>query len=138
MSKWLRYVVAGLLLAVFSASAYSQTVEDTLSVYFHKSSAVFNKKYRNNEARAEEFFRVFNAFQSVSDIKVLKVETIGVASPEGQSSFNEILSKARMAALRRIIKSKSSYPDSLIFYSNLREDWGELAEAIANDSNVVF
>ena len=136
--KLVRYVIAGLLLAVFSTSAYSQTVEDTLCVYFHKSSAVYNKVYKDNEARAEEFFRVFNAFQSVSDVKVLKVETIGVASPEGQSAFNEILSKARMAALRRIIRNKSDYPDSLIRYSNLREDWGELAKVVANDSNIVF
>jgi hypothetical protein len=113
-------------------------VEDTLCVYFHKSSAVYNKVYKENEARAEDFFRVFNAFQSVSDIKVLKVETIGVASPEGKSAFNEILSKARMDALRRIIRNKSDYPDSLIQYSNLREDWGELAKAVANDSNIVF
>ena len=43
-----------------------------------------------------------------------------------------------MAALRRIIRNKSDYPDSLIQYSNLREDWGELAKAVANDSNIVF
>lgn len=137
MLRWVRYIVASLVLVVFSASAYSQTVEDTFSIYFHTSSAVFDKQYRDNEKRAEEFFRIFNAFRSVSGVSVIKVEAIGAASPEGPVAYNEFLSKARMCTLRRIIRNKSNYPDSLIVYSNLGEDWEAMARVVENDPDVL-
>lgn len=124
------------MLVAFSTSVRAQIVEDTLRIYFHKSSAIYNRPYRDNEARAQEFFTKFNALTSVTGVATLKVETIGVASPEGDSAFNEIISKARMAALRRIIRSKSDFPDSLIAYTNLPADWGELAKVVDADDNV--
>ena len=96
------------MLVAFSTSVRAQIVEDTLRIYFHKESAIYNRPYRDNEARAEEFFAKFNALNSVSGLATLKVETVGVASPEGDPAFNEIISKARMAALRRVIRSKVS------------------------------
>lgn len=124
------------MLVAFSTSVRAQIVEDTLRIYFHKESAIYNRPYRDNEARAEEFFAKFNALNSVSGLATLKVETVGVASPEGDPAFNEIISKARMAALRRVIRSKSEFPDSLIRYKNLRADWGELAKVVDADDNV--
>lgn len=121
---------------MLSATVYGQVVEDTLRVYFHKESAVYNKNYRENEARAEEFFRKFNALTKISGTVILKVETVGVASPEGDPAFNEIISKARMAALRRIVRSKSDFPDSLITYKHVPADWVELAQFVEADDNV--
>lgn len=131
-----RYVLVSLMLTFFVAPAFSQVVGDTLRIYFHKESAIYNKTYKDNEARAEKFFQKFNALRSVSGAVVLKVETCGVASPEGQVAFNEIISKARMSALARIVRSKTDYPDSLIRFSNSSSDWGELAKEIAADDKV--
>lgn len=131
-----KYVLVSVLLTIFAAPAYSQVVEDTLCIYFHKESAIYNKSYKDNEARAEEFFRSFNALRSVSGATVLKVETCGVASPEGEAAFNEIISKARMAALARVIRSKTDFPDSLIRYSNRSSDWEALAKEVASDDKV--
>lgn len=124
------------LFAMLSPSVSGQVVEDTLRVYFRKSSAVYNKNYRDNEARAEEFFNKFNALTKMPGVAILKVETIGVASPEGDPAFNEIISKARMSALRRIIRNKSDFPDSLITYTNLSADWNELAKVVASDDKI--
>lgn len=136
MRSWIKYVLVSILLAVFSAPAYSQMLSDTLRIYFHKSSTVYDKSYRNNEARAKEFFERLNILKTIPGISFVKIETVGSASPEGPRQLNVALSEGRHEVLHKIIRENTDLPDSIILSRNIPVNWEAFIKVAKADSEL--
>ena len=127
--------VSILLIGSF-VSAASQELSDTLLVYFQKEKAIFDRNYRENGLRADEFISRIQRLQDINASYILKLEMTGTASPEGDTLFNDIISKARQNSLYKYIRSKADIPDSLMMSYSLSADWEALASAVEKDPEV--
>lgn len=127
--------VSILLMGSF-VSAASQELSDTLLVYFQKEKAIFERDYRENGLRTDEFIGRIRSLQEIGAAYIVRLEMTGVASPEGDTLFNNIISNARRNAVYKYIKVKADIPDSLIYSYSTRDDWETLARAVEKDPKV--
>lgn len=127
--------VSILLMGSF-VSAASQELSDTLLVYFQKEKAIFERDYRENGLRTDEFIGRIRSLQEIGAAYIVRLEMTGVASPEGDTLFNNIISNARRNAVYKYIKVKADIPDSLIQSYSTRDDWETLARAVEKDPKV--
>ena len=114
--------VSILLMGSF-VSAASQELSDTLLVYFQKEKAIFERDYRENGLRTDEFIGRIRSLQEIGAAYIVRLEMTGVASPEGDTLFNNIISNARRNAVYKYIKVKADIPDSLIYSYSTHDDW---------------
>ena len=127
--------VSILLMGSF-VSAASQELSDTLLVYFQKEKAIFERDYRENGLRTDEFIGRIRSLQEIGAAYIVRLEMTGVASPEGDTLFNNIISNARRNAVYKYIKVKADIPDSLIYSYSTHDDWETLARAVEKDPKV--
>ena len=134
--RWCKIVTVSILLMGSFVSAASQELSDTLLVYFQKEKAIFERDYRENGLRTDEFIGRIRSLQEIGAAYIVRLEMTGVASPEGDTLFNNIISNARRNAVYKYIKVKADIPDSLIQSYSTRDDWETLARAVEKDPKV--
>lgn len=113
-----------------------QEVHDTLTVYFHKESAVYNSGYRSNDERLNEFSNRVNAHLKASAQVSIHIESIGTSSPEGDTLFNRIISDYRGDIVKRKLLNRIDIPSDSIKTTVIPEDWEGLIRAIESDPRV--
>ena len=97
--RWCKIVTVSILLMGPFVSAASQELSDTLLVYFQKEKAIFERDYRENGLRTDEFIGRIRSLQEIGASYIVRLEMTGVASPEGDTLFNNIISNARRNAV---------------------------------------
>ena len=116
--------------------AYAQEAQESVVVYFKKESASFEADYKDNGIRMESFFNKVRELQKVSDFVMLKVESIGTASPEGDPVFNEYISEFRQASVEKHLLDNLDIPSDIFIRRFISQDWETLAKAVEADPNV--
>ena len=137
MKTLLDRLIALMLLCLLGFSyASAQEAQESVVVYFQKESASFEADYKDNGIRMETFFDKVRELQKVSEFVMLKVESIGTASPEGDPVFNEYISELRQSNVEKHILENLEVPSDLFISRFISQDWENLAKAIEADPNV--
>lgn len=124
------------LYVLFPLVISAQEVTDVLTVYFQKEKAGFNREYRDNGVRSDAFFSKVKEMQKIATINVVNVECIGYASPEGDPRFNQLISELRRKNITRYLRKNLDFPDELITFGAVSEDWENLAVMVEADDKV--
>ena len=121
--------LAAVLLTAVSLSAQRQA--DSLVVYFHSGSAEFDRDYRQNGDRCDDFLKTIG--QLPDHMTVVKVEYTGVTSPEDTHAYNERLSRRRAENVVSFLHEHLKFDDSVVFINSVVEDWETLETYVEND-----
>ena len=121
------------MLVIVCVSMPAQEISDTLNVYFRKEKAQFDPYYKDNGARCEEFLQRLARLQATKGLLVVKLETVGTASPEGDTLFNRLVSEARQESVYKYLKNNIDVPASIIVKKSVSEDWETLALEVEKD-----
>ncbi len=126
-------LIVSVLLAVFCVSLHAQEMSDTLNIYFRKEKAQFDPYYKENGSRCEKFLQRLSKLQTTKGLMVVKLETVGTASPEGDTLFNRLVSEARQKSVYMYLKNHIDVPASIIVSKSMHEDWETLAREVEKD-----
>lgn len=108
----------------------------SIYVDFRVNSSVIDKNYRDNNTVLSRVDSLFNKLNQDSTITVESVEFSGSASPEGNAKTNSRLSRARMNAVEKFVRSNISFPDDIITHNDRYIDWGHLVELMEADGTL--
>lgn len=108
----------------------------SIYVDFKVNSSVIDKNYRDNNTVLSRVDSLFNKLNQDSTITVESVEFSGSASPEGNAKTNSRLSRARMNAVEKFVRSNISFPDDIITHNDRYIDWGHLVELLEADGTL--
>ena len=131
-----RLIVTAIIFLSWASYAYAQEAQVSVVVYFQKESAIFEHDYRDNGIRLEEFLRKINEYQNSSSLIGIHIESFGTSSPEGDTLFNEIISRARASSVRNQILKHTDITEELLFETHASQDWELLAELVEADPQV--
>ena len=108
------------------------------SVYvdFRVNSVTLDPNYRNNRTVISRLDSIYNALKNDTTITIEAVEFIGTASPEGNSSLNSRLSRARMLEVEKYVRKHISFDDKIITYNDRYVDWDHLIELVEADQTL--
>ena len=130
--------VIAFLCAAFSY-AHGIEQQDSLQVYsaeeyitFRVGNIVVDKNYNGNDQRLSRIINHLHTVFADSTLTITSVEFTGMASPEGPMDNNFRLSRQRMEALSRYVRSRVTIPDSLVSYSDMRVSWEYLDSLVVN------
>lgn len=105
----------------------------SIYVDFRVNSTVIDKNYRNNSTVLQRVDSLFTQLKQDTTITIESVEFSGSASPEGNANTNSRLSRARMNAVEKFVRSNVSFPDDIVTHNDRYIDWGHLIELIEAD-----
>ena len=108
----------------------------SIYVDFKVNSSVIDKNYRDNNTVLSRVDSLFNKLNQDSTITVESVEFSGSASPEGNAKTNSRLSRARMNAVEKFVRSNISFPDDIITHNDRYIDWDHLVELLEADGTL--
>lgn len=108
----------------------------SIYVDFKVNSTTIDKNYRDNNTVLSRVDSLFNKLNQDSTITIESVEFSGSASPEGNAKTNSRLSRARMNAVEKFVRSNISFPDDIITHNDRYIDWGHLAELLEADGTL--
>ena len=130
--------VVALLCFAFSY-AHGIEKQDTLQmnsaeeyITFRVGSVVVDENFDGNDQRLSRIINHLHTVFADSTLTIASVEFRGMASPEGRSDINYILSSQRMNMLERYIRSRVSIPDSLVSYRDMSVSWEYLDSLVVN------
>ncbi len=130
--------VIALLCAAFSY-AHGIEQQDTLQVYraeeyitFRVGNIVVDENFDGNDQRLTRIINHLHTLFADSTLTIASVEFTGMESPEGSMNTNLRLSRQRMEALSRYVRSRVAIPDSLVSYSDMRVSWQYLDSLVVN------
>ena len=132
LARFKLLIVSALLMCV-CVSLRAQEMSDTLNVYFRKENSSFDPYYKDNGDRCDAFLQRLSRLQTTKGLMVVKLETVGTASPEGDTLFNRLVSEARQKSVYNYLKNHINLPASIIVSKSMREDWETLAKEVEND-----
>lgn len=130
-----------LALLFVSLTAFAQSYESSVEIYFRLGSSVYEPSFKGNQSKIESFVsdvnRIFQACESPQDITVA---FYGGASPEGPEALNDSLAEARLRIA--VIALKNAGLDFVKFdrvahnHSFSVEEWSKFAETVDSDRNI--
>ena len=82
---------------------YSQEQVDSLTIYFRQGYSSFDRGYRGNGERYDEFVKRVRQLQEGTNVKIWSVTLNASASPDGSPKSNERLAAKRAAVLSRTL-----------------------------------
>lgn len=129
-------IISTLMLIMSFPSLCAQQSRDSVTVYFRQGYSAFDRDFRGNGERIDDFVAKIRLYQDLSHMKILRVEYTASASPEGTLAANEKLASKRARNLTDHLHQHLTFPDSLVFLTTVSEDWGRLQEMVENDSQV--
>ena len=77
-------IICVLALMVGAVSVSAQQSRDSVAVYFRQGESAFERDYRDNGRRVDEFIAKIQLIQELSDLTIRRVEYVSSASPEGR------------------------------------------------------
>lgn len=127
------------LLCVACSYAHGIEHQDTLQVYraeeyitFRVGNIVVDENFDGNDQRLSRIIKYLNTVFADSILTITSVEFTGMASPEGPMDNNFRLSRQRMEALSRYVRSRVDIPDSIVIYRDQRVSWQYLDSVVVN------
>ena len=129
-------VISVLALVAGAISVSAQQSSDSVAVYFRQGESVFERDFRDNGTRLDDFIARVQLSQDLSHLKIWRVEYVASASPEGTEKINAGLAQERASVLTSLLHSRLEFPDSLVHLRAITEDWEGLAARVKDDQNV--
>lgn len=129
-------VISVLALIVGALSVSAQQSCDSVAVYFRQGKSAFERDFRDNGERIDNFIAKIQLIQDLSQLKIWRVEYTSSASPEGTVKANESLAKQRASVLTDLLHDELTFPDSLVHLRSVTEDWEGLERQVKDDSEV--
>ncbi|MDR0429196.1 MAG: DUF3868 domain-containing protein [Tannerellaceae bacterium] len=99
---------------------------------FPVARAEINPGFGNNPRELAKIERIVNEIRTDKNLTVTGVMISGYASPEGDVSFNNQLSRGRAEALRNYLSMRAGIPHHLYQVGYGGEDWQGLARLVQN------
>ncbi len=129
------------MLILYGATASAQIMSETsdsVKIYFKQSKIDLLTDFKDN---GKELNRITDSLcntYSDSIFRLLRVEVVGGASPEGSVKFNKWLSEQRAGVLFKYLSKYSELPDSVRTTKFLGRDWHGLIRLVKRDHNVPY
>lgn len=114
-----------------AGSVVCDTVSSFTNINFRLKSTVLDLDYRGNEQSIDSLKSVLD---SIGMNDIVSIEIVSMASPEGNYSLNQSLSKGRGEAMNSYICSVWDEYCGLINLTPAGESWGELREYVEADT----
>lgn len=124
-----------ILLFVLPYSAYTQSIKDSVSVYYPKGVSQLDLRFRNNGERIGQFIERAVKYAEDSSYFVLRVDFHSESSPEGSVSLNKRLSHERGKEVTSYLTKFVSFVDSVVFVTSLDENWAFLRREVQDAHN---
>lgn len=139
MNILLKLTLASLLLYGGHISAKDPAVtKDSVRIHFKQSKIDLLADFKDNAKSLSRITDSLTNTYSDSIYRLLKVEVVGGASPEGSVKFNKWLSERRAEVLFNYISHFSELPDSIRTFTFLGRDWHGLIDMVKNDPDVPY
>ena len=137
----MKYITKSLIICVLASvvgavSVSAQQSRDSVAVYFRQGESAFERDYRDNGRRVDEFIAKIQLIQELSDLTIRRVEYVSSASPEGAVQVNDALAQSRASVMTGILHEKLDFADSLVHLESITEDWDGLARKVKADQEV--
>lgn len=129
-------IISLLVLMMGAVSVSAQQSCDSVAVYFRQGKAAFEREFRDNGQRIDDFIAKIQLIQDLSHLKIWRVEYTASASPEGTVKANESLARMRASVLTELLHDRLEFADSLVHLKSITEDWDGLARQVKTDQNV--
>ena len=121
-----------ILLLLGYNTSYSQEKHTEICVDFRVNSKHIDPLYGNNAIRMENMVTFLREIRQDSNIQIVNISFNGAASPEGSYQVNHRLSRARLEALEKIVRTEVEIPDSIITRNDDYIPWSYLRTEIAH------
>lgn len=116
-----------------------ETKQDTLEIYFHQGSALWDAEYKDNGRHLEAFVARFTELCESDEMrKITKIHIVATCSPEGLYSFNERLAGKRAKSIRKVLSEYITLPDSVIVENPIAVNWQGLRAMVKADPDVPY
>lgn len=115
----------------------AKVLERDFLVGFPIGSKAINVRFAENAKNLAGLTDYLNSAAGDSCTGLVSVKFSGSASPDGKFSTNARLSRARMDALCRYVRSHASFPDSVVNYSSDVVVWSRL-DSMVSSSNLYY
>ena len=121
-----------ILLLLGYNTSYSQEKHTEICVDFRVNSKHIDPLYGNNAIRMENMVTFLREIRQDSNIQIVNISFNGAASPEGSYQVNHRLSRARLEALEKVVRTEVEIPDSIITRNDDYIPWSYLRAEIAH------
>ncbi len=91
----------------------------------------------NNMAELDKVNNTITTARNDKMLEITGIRLVGYASPEGNCTANENLSKSRATALAGYIRERYDYPEAMYTIDWKGEDWAGL-EALAREADITY
>lgn len=124
-----KFLLIGLLFVLSGTEAWSQHLSDSARIYYRQGYRNVDPNYRNNRTELGRIIRLLREEYEAQRLEGVEIRSW--ASPDGVTSFNEMLSKRRADSLKVYLVRHAAIPDSIISVSGEGIAWEMLREMVA-------
>lgn len=141
--RYALFVVAFLMPFIANAQedsvSYRRERHDySVSVDFRVNSTTLDPNYLNNRTVISRVDSLFHKLKEDTTITIESVEFSGSASPEGNVTINNRLSRARMLEVEKYVRKHISFDKEIITYNDRYVDWNHLIELVEADTTLAM
>ena len=124
------------LIFLYGGHVQARSAADPVRIYFRHGYSVLDLSLRDNRRTLDDLVGRLKAYASDTLRKLIVFSVEGNASPDGMNEANLRLSRRRTESVLVYIRSRVSFPDSLIVTTAEGVDWDGLAASVESDSSV--
>ena len=124
------------LIFLYGAHVQARSAADPVRIYFRHGYSVLDLSLRDNRRTLDDLVGRLKAYASDTTRKLIVFSVEGNASPDGMNEANLRLSRRRTESVLVYIRSRVSFPDSLIVTTAEGVDWDGLAALVESDLSV--
>ena len=124
------------LIFLYGAHVQARSAADPVRIYFRHGYSVLDLSLRDNRRTLDDLVGRLKAYASDTTRKLIVFSVEGNASPDGMNEANLRLSRRRTESVLVYIRSRVSFPDSLIVTTAEGVDWDGLAASVESDPSV--
>ncbi len=132
MDKKKKYSILLILILASGIVAHAQVRRTEIFVEFRVNKSDLDPSFGDNASHLEEIVKFMEKINQDSTLSVIELSFCGSASPEGSSQLNRRLSRDRLKALERYVRSHVNVSDSVITYDDSYIPWDRFREQVQN------
>ena len=136
MMNMKRCAVLLYLIFLYGGHVQARSAADPVRIYFRHGYSVLDLSLRDNRRTLDDLVGRLKAYASDTTRKLIVFSVEGNASPDGMNEANLRLSRRRTESVLVYIRSRVSFPDSLIVTTAEGVDWDGLAALVESDLSV--
>lgn len=124
------------LIFLYGGHVQARSAADPVRIYFRHGYSVLDLSLRDNRRTLDDLVGRLKAYASDTTRKLIVFSVEGNASPDRMNEANLRLSRRRTESVLVHIRSRVSFPDSLIVTTAEGVDWDGLAALVESDLSV--